>query len=66
VDRFGSDGSYSSVRRLAQKLKEQSPDATCILDSAPGDAAQVDFGKGPKVKNGVRLAIFQFKQAIRK
>jgi hypothetical protein len=44
VDRFGSDGSYSSVRRLAQKLKEQSPDATCILDSAPGDAAQVDFG----------------------
>ena len=49
VDRFGFDGSYSSVRRLAQKLKKQSPDATCILDFAPGDAAQVDFGKGPMI-----------------
>jgi hypothetical protein len=35
VDRFGFNGSYSSVRRLAQKLKKQSPDATCILDFAP-------------------------------
>jgi transposase len=49
VDRFGFAGSYSSVRRLAQKLKKQSPEATCILDFAPGEAAQVDFGKGPRI-----------------
>lgn len=49
VDRFGFQGSYSSVRRLGQSLKKQHPDATCILDFAPGEAAQVDFGKGPTV-----------------
>ncbi|MDI6753048.1 MAG: DDE-type integrase/transposase/recombinase [Thermodesulfobacteriota bacterium] len=49
VNQFGFGGSYSSVRRLAQKLKKQHPHATCILDFAPGEAAQVDFGKGPTI-----------------
>ena len=49
VNQFGFTGSYSSVRRLAQKLKKQTPRATCILDFAPGEAAQVDFGKGPVI-----------------
>ncbi|HWT79276.1 MAG TPA: IS21 family transposase, partial [Candidatus Methylomirabilis sp.] len=49
VDRFGFAGSYSSVRRLARKLRKQGPRATCILDFAPGEAAQVDFGKGPRI-----------------
>ena len=49
VDRFGFTGSYSSVRRLVRKLRAQSPKATCILDFAPGEAAQVDFGKGPTI-----------------
>ncbi len=49
VDRFGFAGSYSSVRRLGQKLKKQNPNATCMLDFAPGEAAQVDFGKGPTI-----------------
>ena len=49
VHQFGFDGSYSSVRRLAQKLRKQHPQATCILDFAPGEAAQVDFGKGPTI-----------------
>jgi len=47
VNQFGFTGSYSSVRRLGQRLKKQNPRATCILDFAPGEAAQVDFGKGP-------------------
>jgi transposase len=51
VDQFGFEGGYSSVRRLAQKLREQNPQATCILDFAPGDAAQVDFGKGPTLSD---------------
>ena len=49
MNQFGFHGSYSSVRRLAQKLKKQHPQATCILDFAPGEAAQVDFGKGPTI-----------------
>ena len=49
VNQFGFTGSYSSVRRLAQKLKKLNPRATCILDFAPGEAAQVDFGKGPVI-----------------
>jgi len=49
VDQFGFKGSYSSVRRLAQKLRKNNPQVTCILDFAPGEAAQVDFGKGPTI-----------------
>jgi transposase len=49
VDQFGFTGSYSSVRRLVQNLKLHQPEATCILDFAPGEAVQVDFGKGPDI-----------------
>ena len=44
VDQFGFVGSYSSVRRLVQRLQLHQPKATCMLDFAPGEAAQVDFG----------------------
>ena len=49
VDQFNFNGSYSSVRRLIQQIRKRTPKATCILDFAPGDAAQVDFGKGPDI-----------------
>lgn len=49
VEQFGFSGSYSSVRRMTQKLKHRRLDVTCILDFEPGDAAQVDFGKGPTI-----------------
>ena len=49
VDQFGFTGSYSSVRRLVQSLKLRQPAATCVLDFAPGEAVQVDFGKGPDI-----------------
>jgi hypothetical protein len=49
VDQFGFMGSYSSIRRLVQRLKLHQPEATCILDFAPGEAAQADFGKGPDI-----------------
>jgi len=47
VEQFGFTGSYSSVRRKVQKIRDKSPKASCILDFAPGEAAQVDFGTGP-------------------
>lgn len=49
VEQFGFQGSYSSVRRMVQQLGLRQPKATCILDFAPGEAAQVDFGKGPVI-----------------
>ena len=42
-------GSYSAVRRYLQQLKADDPQATIMLDFRPGEAAQVDFGSGPKI-----------------
>jgi transposase len=48
--KHGYEGSYSSVRRFVQRLSKASGrSATVILDFAPGESAQVDFGQGPKV-----------------
>jgi transposase len=49
VTRFGFTGSYSSVRRRVRKIRCITPKATCMLDFAPGEAVQVDFGKGPNI-----------------
>lgn len=45
----GFAGSYSAVRRFVQSLPNDQAKATVILDFAPGEAAQVDFGAGPKL-----------------
>lgn len=57
VEQFGFTGSYSSVRRLVQKLRGNTPQATCILEFAPGEAAQVDFGKGPTITDAFTGAV---------
>ena len=50
--KFDFKGSYSSVRRFAQQWDQNIPkDVTVILDFAPGEAAQVDFGSGAKLFN---------------
>ncbi len=49
VRRYGFNGSYSSVRRYLGKLKAAHPQVTSVIEFAPGDAAQVDFGAGPKM-----------------
>ena len=46
VNRFGFAGGYSSVRRYLKKLRKDHPQATCLLEFEPGEAAQVDFGQG--------------------
>lgn len=43
----GFTGSYSSVYRYIQSLQDKTPKATCHLEFAPGEAAQIDFGSGP-------------------
>ena len=49
VREHGFTGSYSAVRRFIQGLALSAPAATVRLDFAPGEAAQVDFGSGPRL-----------------
>lgn len=49
--KYGFSGSYSCIRRFLAALKEANPAATTILEFEPAEAAQVDFGKGPKIKD---------------
>jgi len=49
VRKYDFQGSYSSVRRFLTKFKTDHPEMTTILDFDPGEAAQVDFGKGPQI-----------------
>jgi transposase len=49
VRTHGFAGSYSSVRRFLSYLKDTHPQVTTILEFEPGEAAQVDFGAGPRI-----------------
>ena len=49
VRRYGFTGSYSSLRRYLNKLKAANPQMTSVIEFAPGEAAQIDFGAGPKI-----------------
>ena len=41
VDAYGYAGSYSSIRRFLQGLKDAHPDVTTVLDFDPGDVVPV-------------------------
>ncbi|MEM5300293.1 DDE-type integrase/transposase/recombinase, partial [Burkholderia sp. JPY481] len=59
----GYTGSYSAVRRFLLHLKaERGARATTILEFAPADAAQLDFGAGPVLthESGVPLKTWFF------
>ncbi len=50
AERHGYTGSYSSVYRLLQQLREERiPEVPMRLEFLPGEAAQVDFGSGPLI-----------------
>jgi len=49
VNKYGFSGSYSSVRRYLNKLTEAMPQYSTVMEFAPGESAQVDFGAGPKL-----------------
>lgn len=49
VREHGFSGSYFAVQRFVKALGVSRPKATVILEFAPGEAAQVDFGRGPEV-----------------
>ena len=45
VEQFGFIGSYSSVRRKVQKIRAKNPEASCVLDFAPGEALPARLSK---------------------
>ena len=48
----GFPGSYESVKRLVRKIRGvRSPEAAGIIQTEPGEEAQVDYGTGPMVRD---------------
>src|SRR5580658_3772484 len=45
-------GNYQSVKRYVRKLRgSQTPQARVVIQTAPGEEAQVDYGTGPMVRD---------------
>jgi transposase len=52
VDTCGFTASYQSVRRFLHKLHPSaSPEARAVIETAPGEECQVDYGSGPMVRD---------------
>ena len=52
VDRSGFAGGYQSVKRFLRGLRgKSSPEACAVIETAPGEEAQVDYGSGPLVRD---------------
>jgi transposase len=52
VDVCGFNAGYQSVRRFVTKLQgSPSPEACAVIETAPGEEAQVDYGEGPMVRD---------------
>ena len=52
VDTCGFASGYQSVRRFVFRLHpNQSPEACAVIETAPGEEAQVDYGAGPMVRD---------------
>ena len=52
VDRFGFGGRYHCVRRFIRTLEGSSQvEARAVIQTAPGEEGQVDYGKGPWVRH---------------
>lgn len=46
VDQFGFEHRYNSVKRFVRGMKVRDPERFDVLESLPGEEAQVDFGQG--------------------
>jgi DNA replication protein DnaC/transposase len=52
VDIHGFSGRYQSVKRFTRKLQQsRPPEARCVIETAPGEESQVDYGDGPMVRD---------------
>jgi transposase len=52
VDSYGFADGYQSVKRFVRKLRGvRSPEARVVIETPPGEEAQVDYGSGPMVRD---------------
>jgi hypothetical protein len=52
VDGHGFGEKYASVKRFVRQLRGSSmPEARVVIETAPGEEAQVDYGTGPMVRD---------------
>src|SRR5271168_2197282 len=52
VDSQGFTAGYQSVKRFINKLRGSArPEARVVIETAPGEEAQVDYGSGPMVRD---------------
>src|SRR5215469_6937724 len=52
VSQAGFPGGYQTVKRFVHKLRgSQTPEACAVIITAPGEEAQVDYGRGPMVRD---------------
>jgi transposase len=52
VDDHGFTGRYNSVKRFVRQQRGvTSPEARVVIETAPGEEAQVDYGEGPMVRD---------------
>jgi len=52
VDQYGFSRRYASVKRFVGKLRgTRSPEQRCVIETAPGEEGQVDYGTGPMVRD---------------
>jgi transposase len=52
VDTYGFTGAYQSVKRFIRKFRgKQLPEARVVIETAPGEETQVDYGSGPMVRD---------------
>ena len=51
VDQHGFQAKYQSVRRFVHNLHQKAPEARVVIETAPGEEAQVDYGSGPMVRD---------------
>ena len=52
VDSHGFTGAYQSVKRFIRKFRgKQLPEARVVIETAPGEEIQVDYGSGPMVRD---------------
>ena len=57
VDEYGFASSYQSVQRFVSKLRgTERPEARAMITTAPGQEAQLDYGKGPMCRYLMTLA----------
>ena len=67
VELFGFEHRYNSVKRFVRGLKVRDPERFDVLESAPGEEAQVDFGLGAPTRrpNGKYRRPFLFVMTLK-